>query len=55
MKKTYTIKKLTDKGETNYGKGYEDVYEVIPKDYKFNGLFYESKRTKNVIYTVTED
>lgn len=40
--------------EHNYGSGYKDVYEVIPKNYKFNGLFYEAKDTKT-IYIVKED
>lgn len=34
--------------ETNYGKGYAEPYEVIPKNYKYNGLFYESKGTKTI-------
>lgn len=34
--------------ETNYGTGYKDPYEVIPKNYKFNGLFYESESTKTI-------
>ena len=40
--------------EHNYGNGYKDAYEVIPKNYKFNGLFYESKETKT-IYIVEEE
>ena len=49
------ITKLDSKGkEYNYGGGYEDVHEVIPKSYKFNGLFYESKYTKT-IYIVESD
>lgn len=45
------ITKLDSKGkEYNYGGG----YEVIPKSYKFNGLFYESKYTKT-IYIVESD
>lgn len=40
--------------EYDFGKGYKDVYEVIPKNYKFNGLFYESKETKT-IYIVEEE
>lgn len=55
MTKTYSITKVDSNGkETNFGKGYTDVYEVIPKSYKFNGLFYESKNSK-IIYIVTED
>lgn len=35
-----TIIKIDGKGkEINYGSGYTDSYEVIPKNYKFNGLF----------------
>lgn len=53
--KTYSIKKIDSKGNvTDYGKGYPDVYEVIPKNYKFNGLFYEANGTKT-IYIVEED
>ena len=33
---------------------YEDINEVIPKNYYFNGLFYENKDTKT-IYIVEED
>lgn len=40
--------------EYNYGKGYTDVYEVIPKSYKFNGLFYETTNSKT-IYIVNEE
>lgn len=40
--------------EYDYGNGYKDVYEVIPKSYKFNGLFYEANNTKT-IYIVKED
>ena len=39
--------------EYNYGH-YENIYEVIPKNYLFNGLFYERKDTKT-IYIVEED
>ena len=38
--------------EYNYGAGYKDAYEVIPKNYKFNGLFYESKETKKIYIKV---
>lgn len=49
-----TIKKINANGkETNYGTGYTDPYEVIPKNYKFNGLLYESENTKT-IYIVEE-
>ena len=49
-----TIKKINAKGkETNYGSGYTNPYDVIPKNYKFNGLFYEAKNTKT-IYIVEE-
>ena len=35
-----TIIKVDSKGnEYNYGGGYKDPYEVIPKNYKFNGFF----------------
>ena len=40
--------------EYDYGYGYKDAYEVIPKSYKFNGLFYTSKNTKT-IYIVEEE
>ena len=40
--------------EYDYGKGYKDAYEVIPKNYKFNGLFYEASNTKT-IYIVEEE
>lgn len=40
--------------EKNYGSGYNDAYEIIPKSYKFNGLFYENKNTK-VIYVIEEE
>lgn len=44
-----TIKKINANGkETNYGTGYTDPYEVIPKNYKFNGLFYEAENTKTI-------
>lgn len=47
-----TIIKIDGKGkEINYGSGYTDPYEVIPKNYKFNGLFYEAENTK-AIYIV---
>lgn len=43
------IIKIDSKGkEYNYGNGYKNPYEVIPKSYKFNGLFYESKNTKTI-------
>ena len=49
-----TIIKVDSKGnEYNYGKGYKDPYEVIPKNYKFNGLFYEASNTKT-IYIIKE-
>ena len=49
------IIKIDYKGnEMNYGGGYVDAYEVIPKDYKFNGMFYESDRTRT-IYIVEEE
>ena len=40
--------------ETNCGSGYINPYEVIPKKYKFNGLFYEENNTKT-IYIVEEE
>lgn len=47
-----TIIKIDGKGkETNYGTGYKDPYEVIPKNYKFNGLFYEAKNTRTIYIT----
>ena len=50
-----TIKKIDAKGkEYNYGKGYKNAYEVIPKRYKFNGSFYAASNTKT-IYIVEED
>ena len=49
------IKKIDANGKVhNYGKGYKDAYEVIPKNYKFNGLFYEAAGTKT-IYIVEEE
>ena len=49
------ITKIDSNGkEHNYGTGYKDAYEVIPKSYEFNGLFYESKDTKT-IYIVEEE
>ena len=43
------IIKIDSKGkEYNYGNGYKNPYEVIPKSYKFNGLFYENKNTKTI-------
>ena len=49
------IKKIDANGkEHDYGKGYKDVYEVIPKNYTFNGLFYEASNTKT-IYVVEEE
>lgn len=41
--------------EYNYGKGYKDAYEVIPKNYKFNGLFYEASNTKTIYIVEEED
>ena len=50
--KRYSIVKIDSKGkETNYGKGYQSPYEVIPAGYKWNGLFYSNPNTKT-IYTV---
>ena len=44
-----TIIKIDRNGkETDYGNGYKDPYEVIPKKYKFNGLFYESSDSKTI-------
>lgn len=44
-----TIIKVDKNGkETNYGSGYTDPYEIIPKNYKFNGLFYEAQNTKTI-------
>lgn len=40
--------------ETSYGKGYKDPYEVIPKNYIFNGLFYEAKNSKSIFITNKE-
>ena len=49
------IKKIDANGkEYDYGGGYKDAYEVIPKNYKFNGLFYETNNTKT-IYLVEEE
>lgn len=49
------IKKIDSKGNVyNYGKGYTDPYEVIPKHYTFNGLFYTNSNTKT-IYVVEEE
>lgn len=49
------IIKIDGKGkETSYGSGYNDPYEIIPKNYKFNGLFYEAPDTKT-IYIVEEE
>ena len=49
------ITKIDSNGkEYNYATGYNDAYEVIPKNYKFNGLFYEAKGTKT-IYIVEEE
>lgn len=48
------IIKISRTKQTDYGTGYTDPYEVIPKNYKFNGMFYESTNT-NVIYVVEED
>jgi hypothetical protein len=48
------IKINSDGTQINYGKGYKDAYEVIPKSYKFNGMFYESKNSK-CIYVVEEE
>ena len=38
--------------EYDYGKC-ENIHDVIPKTYKFNGFFYERKDTKT-IYIVNE-
>ena len=38
--------------EYDYG-NCENIHDVIPKTYKFNGLFYERKDTKT-IYIVDE-
>ena len=47
MKKT--ICRIDSKGNVyDYGVGYADPYEVIPKHYKFNGMFYESKGSKTI-------
>lgn len=48
------ITKIDGNGiEYNYGH-YEDIHDVIPKSYHFNGLFYERKDTKT-IYVVEVD
>ena len=48
------ITKIDGNGkEDNYGH-YENINEVIPKSYHFNGLFYERENTKT-IYIVEED
>ena len=53
MKKT--ICRIDSKGNIyNYGVGYADPYEVIPKHYKYNGMFYESNGSKT-IYTVEQE
>ena len=45
----YNITKIDGKGnETKYGDGYLNPYDVIPKSYKFNGLFYENKQTDTI-------
>ena len=47
--KDMKIVKIDSKGnEYNYGKGYKNPYEVIPKGYMFNGLFYEKNDTKTI-------
>ena len=44
-----------DGNENVYNYGHcENIHEVIPKSYHFNGLFYESEKTKT-IYIVEED
>ena len=49
------ITKIDSNGkEYNLGAGYKDAYEVIPKNYKPNGLFYEAEGTKT-IYIVEEE
>ena len=39
--------------EYDYG-NCENIHDVIPKSYHYNGLFYERKDTK-IIYIVEED
>ena len=48
------ITKITKNGkEYNYGH-YDDIHDIIPKSYHYNGLFYESEKCKT-IYIVEED
>ena len=47
------ITKIDGKGKEYNYENYENIREVIPKSYKFNGLFYERKDTKT-IYIVEE-
>ena len=48
------ITKIDGNGkEHNYG-NCENIHEVIPKNYHFNGLFYERENTKT-IYIVEND
>lgn len=46
------IKKIDQNGkEFDYGSGYKNPYDVIPKNYIDNGLFYANQNTK-IIYIV---
>lgn len=51
--KEYRITKVDAKGNESDCGIYTDIYEVIPKNYKLNGLFYEASNTKQ-IYVTTE-
>ena len=48
------ITKIDGNGkEYNYGH-YDDIHDVIPESYHYNGLFYERENTKT-IYIVEND